>query len=526
MKMFREKLSRSVAVATMSFLVPFVAAQAAQHAAISIPACEARRNDSTEKLLECIQQQALWNRLSEFQKIADANPGPDGHGNRDTGTSGYYASVNYVASLMRQAGYQVTIQSYPYRMPEVTGAPQFSLSDRTYAFAQEWFLARLSDGGNVSAAVQPVAESERGSERGSESGCFRDDFAGFIRGNVALLKLGTCAYDKQVENAAEAGASAVILYNDRRTGTDDSNAIHHGPGAGIAFQARLTHPSLIPVVTASHEVGADLLQRYANGNTPVVHLNIQTQPKFGVDYNLIAESPYGNPNQVVVIDAHLDSIYGAGMLDNASGSTTAIEIALNMANTPTRNRLRYIWFGGEELGLFGSAYYTQHLSAQELNRIAFDIDIDVTATPNFDYLVADPTYAPNVKRFPRNVVPQSKVGNQFFEDFFSSNGVPARSAWFGNEGTDSNSFSLVGVPNTGILTQQDCCKAAWEVRIWGGVQGNYEGNIPSFDGGCVDYPNRWCDNLSNNDPNVFELASKAAAYATFNLANYQFPSRP
>jgi len=223
-----------------------------------------------------------------------------------------------------------------------------------------------------------------------------------------------------------------------------------------------------------------------------------------------------------VVDAHLDSIYGAGMLDNASGSTTILEIALNMAKTPTHNQLRYIWFGGEELGLLGSAYYTTNLSSAERKRIAFDIDMDVTATPNFDMWIADPAFALNVSQFPKNVVPQSKIGNQFFRDFFNSFGVVSQSSTFGNSGTDSNSFALIGIPDSGILTRQDCCKAQSEVDIWGGFLGNYEGTVPGNDGGCVDYPNRWCDNLSNNDPFVFGLASKASAYVTLKLANHVF----
>ena len=146
----------------------------------------------------------------------------------------------------------------------------------------------------------------------------------------------------------------------------------------------------------------------------------------------------------------------------------------------------------------------------------------MTATPNFDYLIADPAEAPNVDQFPPNVVPESKIGNQFFEDYFKSVNVPAQSAWFGNQGTDSNAFSLIGIPNTGILTQQNCCKKSWEVAIWGGTTGNYEGKIPGSDGGCVDLPRRWCDNLSNNDPVVLERASKATAYVVFNLANHDF----
>jgi len=352
-------------------------------------ACQARVNDTPEKLLECIQPSSLWSHLAHFQKISDEHKGSDGHGNRDTGTAGYKASVDYVAGLMRQAGYHVTIQQYQINASEISSAPKFSMPDQGYALTRYWLAAQPSG--------QPI-----------------------------------------------------------------------------------------------------------------------------VDYNVIADSPFGDPNHVVVVDAHLDSIFGAGMLDNASGSTTILEIALNMAKTPTRNRLRYIWFGGEEIGLFGSSFYTTNLTQAQRKRIAFDIDMDVTATPNFDMWIADPAFALNVSQFPKNVVPRSRVGNDFFEDFFTSIGIVSQSSTFGNSGTDSNSFALIGIPDTGILTRQDCCKEQPEVDIWGGFLGNYEGTVPGNDGGCVDMPDRWCDNLSNNDPFVFGLASKASAYVTLNMANHVF----
>jgi len=382
-------LGPSLLAQTHQGLISSVSSTGMSAAAPSEHACQTRVNNTPERLLECIQQPSLWSHLTQFQKISDAHPGQDGHGNRDTGTAGYKASVDYVAKLMRQAGYHVTIQTYQINASEITGVPKLSMPDRSDALTRNWFVAQR-------------------------------------------------------------------------------------PGQSVA------------------------------------------------DYNLIAESPFGDANHTVVVEAHLDSIFGAGMLDNASGSTTILEIALNMAKTPTHNRLRYIWFGGEEIGLFGSAYYTTHLSSAERKKIAFDIDMDVTATPNFDMWIADPAFALNVNDFPKNVVPQSKIGNQFFKNFFTSIGVVSQSSTFGNSGTDSNSFSLIGIPNSGILTRQDCCKGQSEVAIWGGFLGNYEGTIPGSDGGCVDRPNLWCDNLSNNDPFVFGLASKASAFVTLKLANHLF----
>ena len=85
-------------------------------------------------------------------------------------------------------------------------------------------------------------------------------------------------------------------------------------------------------------------------------------------------------------------------------------------------------------------------------------------------------------------------------------------------GTDAISFNQVGIPASGLLTGQDCCKTQQEVDLFGGYLGNYEGNVPSFDGGCVDNPFRWCDNLSNNDPAVFTFMSQAFADMTARMA--------
>jgi hypothetical protein len=67
---------------------------------------------------------------------------------------------------------------------------------------------------------------------------------------------------------------------------------------------------------------------------------------------------------------------------------------------------------------------------------------------------------------------------------------------------------MVGVPASGVLTGQDCCKPQSDVDLFGGQLGNFEGNLGTFDGGCVDNPFRWCDNLDNNDPEVMTFMSR------------------
>lgn len=476
---------------------------------ISDAECATRINDSESGLVDCIRKDALWAHMVAFQQIADANPGPDGHASRNSGEPGYLASVNYVADRMRAAGYRVTIQTYTFPYSVLAAIPEFSEVSpvaQDFAFPSDFVVQVGSGNGDVTARIKPAGGIviPASATRTSSSGCSAADFAGFPSGDVALIQRGTCTYDQKVATAVAAGASGVILFNEGQTGRTAA-----GTCSGVGDHG-------VPVVCmASYAVGANLYAQAMSGGV-TVHLGVNsiTDPA-RPDYNLIAESPYGDPDHVVVVDAHLDAIFGAGMLDNASGSATILEIALKMARTRTRNQLRYIWFGGEELGLLGSLYYTTHLPADELARIEFDVDADVTATPNYVYAIADPANSGNV--FPPNVVPASKLGNDYFASYFTREGLPFE--YRSSRGTDSFAFGLVGVPNTGILTGQDCCKPQADVDLFGGYLGNYEGNIPSFDGGFVDRPFLWGDNLDNNDPQVLETVSRAFASVVFNLAN-------
>ncbi len=515
MSMFRNTLIGSILLGGVLTVSP-------SQAATDPPSktCETTPHSSATELVQCIQQQPLFDHLVAFQQIANQNPGLNGYGNRNTGTSGYKASVDYVAALMRKAGYRVTIQPYNYIGFILTDVPSFAVADHKYVMNQDWYVARLSGQGAITAPVQPVGAGTLEATPGKgQMGCSSSDFVNFVPGNIALIEYGVCEIDLKVKNAEAASAAGVILFN--LAGKPNQEHARGASTDGSAFQAYLRRIAGIPVLgVVSNAVGTDLYSQYRAGRGSTAQINIQAQyDSKAIDYNLIADAPFGDPNHIVVVDAHLDSIFGAGILDNASGSSTILEVALKMAKTPTRNQLRYIWFGGEEINLLGSAYYTTTLAPEELAKIVFDLDADVTATPNYAVLIADPMNASNASQFPANVIPASKTGNQYFTEYFTSVGIPSASASFGNDGTDSNSFSLAGIPNTGILTQQDCCKSQAQVQLWGGFIGNYEGDIPSFNGGCVDQPRRWCDNLDNNSAQVLEFISKSVAYVTFKLAN-------
>ena len=458
--------------------------------------------------------------MKKFQAIADANPSPaDGHPSRNSGEPGYKASADYVAQVMRDAGYNVTIQQYTFTYYLPTGIPAFSQTSPTphdYVLDDEWGPGQ-STGSVTGGTVQPAGGIviPPTTTPSSASGCSASDFSGFVPGRIALIQRGTCNFGVKVQNAQAAGASGVIIFNE---GNPDRTDLQIG-----SLQDAAGNPIIptIPVAFTTFAIGQALYTQ-AQQSPPVMNLSIPAIAKPNTpDYNVIAESKGGDSNHVVVVDAHLDAIYGAGMLDNASGSATILDIAQQMKNVNPRNKLRFIWFGGEELGLFGSSYYVNNLTSSELSHIGYDLDADVTATPNYTIGVLDPAGPDFFSRtvsatFPNRVYKASTVARDQAIAYFDS--IGKNHELFSPVGTDAFSFNEVGIPASGLVTGQDCCKTQHEVDLFGGYVGNFEGNVPSIDGGCVDNPFRWCDNLANNDKMVLTFMSRAFATMVVQMA--------
>jgi len=486
--------------------------------------CGARANDTPAKLIECVQTPDLQAHMQALQDIADANPGPDGHPSRNSGEPGYKASADYVAQKMQAAGYNVTLQKYQFPYSAFVGTPTFTESgaaSRDFKLVDEWNPG-ANDGtidGDLQPAggivIPPTAASS------STSGCTAADFSGFSAGNVALIQRGGCNFGVKVQNASDAGATGVVIFNEGnpgRTGVTNGSLVDAN-GDPITTK--------IPVAFTSFDIGSELLTQYNDAKqngTSVPHIAISVQTITDPardDWNVIAESKGGDPNKVLVVDAHLDAIFGAGMLDNGSGSATILDIAEQMKNVTPRNKLRFIWFGGEELGLLGSQFYVDNLSKPELNHIGYDLDADVTATPNYLIGVLDPA-GPDLfgrtvtSTFPNRVYKPSTVARDQAVAYLNS--IGKNHEFLSPVGTDAISFNNVGIPASGVLTGQDCCKTQEEVDLFGGVTGNFEGNVPSFDGGCVDNPFRWCDNLDNNDFGVMTFMSRTFANMVANMA--------
>jgi Peptidase family M28/PA domain len=517
----RVALSAAV-LTTTAGLVPLTTSTAD---AATPKACEERVNNTAAKLVECITTADLWRHMKAFQRIADANPGPDGHPSRNSGEPGYKASVDYVAKRMKEAGYNVTIQTYTFPYFSFVGTPvlkQVSPTVHDYGLGVD-FNPGQAAGTATAAPLQPAGGIviPPTNSSSSLSGCAAADFTGFTAGRIALIQRGGCTFGTKATNAQAAGASGVIIFNEGNPGRTGllSGSLVLGNGSPAVLS--------IPVAFTPFAVGSDLLTQYQQATSagtagPALSMDVKSiENPNALDYNVIAESKGGDPNSVLVVDAHLDAIYGAGMLDNASGSAAILDIAEQMKNVKPRNKLRFIWFGGEELGLLGSNYYIDNLPPTELAKIGFDLDADVLGTPNYVAGVLDPegvqlfTRGPGTPMSPTINAP-SRVARDFGIDYLTS--IGKKNILFSADGTDAFVFHQAGIPASGVLTGQDCCKLPSDVDLFGGQTGNFEGNLGTTDGGCVDNPFRWCDNLSNNDPAVLTFMSKTFATMVAKMA--------
>ena len=277
--------------------------------------------------------------------------------------------MQYVAGRLTAAGYNVTLDDFPFVYVPPALLQQITPIAATYetgAFTGTGF-------GDVTASVTPVDINLAPAAIRLPAAARPRISQGFPAGNIALIQRGTCTFADKALNAQAAGASAVIIFNQGNT-----------PAREGLIVGTLGRSSVgIPVVGASFAGGDALLTR---GNRTRQSGSASTLTQ----YNVIAESAGGNPNNVVMAGAHLDSVQaGPGINDNGSGSAALLEVAEQMAKVTPRNKVRFAWWGAEESGLVGSTAYVGGLSQAELDRITLYLNFDMIGSPNHVFFIYD-----------------------------------------------------------------------------------------------------------------------------------------
>ncbi|KAM5356958.1 hypothetical protein ACJ41O_003604 [Fusarium nematophilum] len=435
----------------------------------------ARNPLTPEKAVADIEVQKLQRNLWNFNKIAR-----DNGGNRAFGTPGFEASAEYVLERA-QTRFATTMDThkqyfnhrfYQYRSISLAGPEGEDVS----IIALGWTppTPNVGQGPTTAQLLHTPVDDERGSM------CFEDQWDGIdATGKIVLVKRGLCPIYDKVGFAKTHGALAVLLYNDE-------------PGSPLpstltaAQYDRMIATGIIP-----QDIGQAWASRLAAGEELTVIFYLDVTHEERETFNIISETKAGDPNNVIVLGAHLDSVLqGPGINDDGSGASALLEIMGSFKKyTPSsiKNKIRFIWWGAEELGLVGSLFYTENLSEEERDKIRFYFNYDMIASidPFFEVQEgANPGDAYGAALLTRHLVDQ---------------GFPAVPGEFGT-GSDYVGFIEIGIPCSGLFT------------------GAGEPNDPCY--------HQECDDLTNIHWDAFAANAKAAAYAAAVMATGDLSDLP
>jgi Zn-dependent M28 family amino/carboxypeptidase len=444
---------------------------------------------NTQRLRNAVTVSGILGHERVFQRIANQNGGT-----RASGTPGYDESAAYVAGRLTDAGYNVSLQefTFPFFQENASALEQVSPNATDY----ETGAFTYSGAGDVTGQVVPIdVVIPAAPAPSSTSGCEPGDFpAPGPDPAVALIQRGTCTFEVKAANAEAAGYDAVIIFNEGN------------PGRTELFIGTLGRPFEIPVVGLSY---ADAVAIFELDQTPpgvVMRVFADTINEPRETVNVLADSPTGNASRMVVVGAHLDSVAaGPGINDNGSGSSTILEIAEEMAELGIRNRqkLRFAFWGAEELNLLGSQFYVDNLTNQQLQDTVANLNFDMLGSPNYVRFVYDGDGSPTGTAGP----PGSAQIETLFNNYFASQGLATEPTAFDGR-SDYGPFIAVGIPAGGLFSGAEGIKTPEQAAVYGGTAG--EPYDPCYHQACDDITN-----LSTKA--LFELGD-GAAHAVMTLA--------
>ncbi|KAK3345856.1 hypothetical protein B0T25DRAFT_265092 [Lasiosphaeria hispida] len=438
-------------------------ARAAASALLLASTCRATDLLTPEKLEADIKTQELQRVLWSLNKIAN-----DNGGTRAFGTAGYKASVDFVlerAQTRFGKHFNTYLQPFNHTYEQTKSVSLKGPKGETvHVVSPQYNPGTPLPGGITASLINTPVNDTTGSM------CFESQWAGIdATGKLALVKRGTCAVADKVKFAKAKGAVGVLLYN-QEPGTD-----YVAPTLGEANIGLLVPVGIIPL-----EVANAWIPRLAAGEDLRPTLLVDAIVETRESWNIISETKTGDPNKVVMVGAHLDSVQeGPGINDDGSGTAAILEIMGSVKQYDGYlHRIRFGWWGAEESGLIGSLFYTNSLSELEADKIKYYFNFDMIASPN--------------PMFEISHYINSGIGPELLAEYLESNGKNVTYAEFDGR-SDYAGFVELGIPTTGLFTGDG---APWD---------------PCY--------HQACDSLDNINWEAFTVNSKAAARAVGVLAN-------
>lgn len=172
-----------------------------------------------------------------------------------------------------------------------------------------------------------------------------------------------------IDIASQHGAKAILFINEHP-------GMYNLAGTGN-FQGT---PAPVPAYSLTYEEGIWLKRLIQDGKNPQVKITTNSYCREVETANIIFSLP-GKVKDKIVIGAHFDSWdISQGAVDNGQGSAILFDVARLMKTFSSENyySIDFVWFNGEELGLWGSKKYAEMHSKEP---IAAMINMDMTGSP-------------------------------------------------------------------------------------------------------------------------------------------------
>ncbi|MFI7241320.1 M28 family peptidase [Streptomyces qinglanensis] len=434
---------------------------------------------SPDRLADGVRGRDVARHLLAFQRIADAEGG-----NRGYNRPGFTRSVRYVAGKLAAAGYEVERQRVPYTDFDIAEERLSVRSGSGDGRRVPVLMTRFTPSTSAAGLDARVVALPRG-----RTGCTASDYDGVTaRGAVVVLARDACGFGHQQQVAAQAGARAVVIYYPTPS-----------PQNNYRLMGLPRENFVIPMGMVSQTDGERLARQAASDEGARVRLTLRGDDVRRTTVNVIAETRGGDPDDVVVMGGHLDSVPEApGINDNGSTAATVLQTALELAphQDRVRNKVRFMWWGAEELIDVGSGYYVDHLSPAERGRIAAVLNAELLAPSNYGRFVWDPGTG------------GSHRIAELFAGYFERRGLPFERQDPGAIGSDHLVFQAAGIPVGGLDGGNLQVKTPEQQARFGGTAGRM------FDP-CYHQP---CDRLEAIDRTALDTNARALAWVLGELA--------
>lgn len=355
-------------------------------------------SDLQKRLLSSISTDEMWKHLEQLCQW-----------DRNTGSEGEFAAVDYVKGVLESYGLPVTIHEYRAYLsyPEAGGlmvefgGEQQEIPAKTRAFSANTppegvrgEIVSIKGGTNMFKADNAVNEITP--ER--------------VAGKIVLSESGSRA---TMLAAKDAGATGYI-----HMWPSDEDVIHEGivtPVWGTPTPEVAGRIPSFPLVSIKHNDGVRLRNELAKG--PVV-ATMHSKTRTGWSkVKMPVTDIKGKEDDFVLVAGHIDS-WHFGATDNATGNVSCLELArvLKEHQGELRRGVRIAWWVGHSTGRYsGSAWYADHHWAELNDHCVAYINIDspgslgatdyseVTAVPETAALVTEAVQSvtgqtPNIER--------------------------------------------------------------------------------------------------------------------------------